>query len=93
MGFKFNKLKKLGSYTAFAKCPNCGFGSEIRIPKGISVPDFVKGGKCSCDKCAVVFYPEEYTTEDFEHEKVKASKVKVFPKLKNKNGDNFKWVN
>ena len=64
----FKKFIK-GNYKASVKCPNCGFGSEVKVPIGISVPDFIKGVKCKCDNCLVVFFPEEYTTEHFENEK------------------------
>jgi hypothetical protein len=72
------------TYTAMAKCPNCGFGSVIKIPKGTSVADFVKGGHCQCDSCNVVFVPEEYTTSYFEEDKIKEkNKDKVIkPKAK-----------
>ena len=60
-----------GNYKAFIKCSNCGFNSEIRIPKGISVADYVKGGSCICDNCKVVGYPKEYTTKEFETDKNK----------------------
>ena len=71
------KLKEMfgRGYKAFMTCPNCGFNSEIKIPKGVSVADFVKGGKCRCDNCNVVFYPAEYTTEYFEREKNKFMEI------------------
>lgn len=59
------------TYKAFMKCPNCNFGSEVKINKGTSVAQFVKGGKCSCDQCGCVFYPKEYTTDYFEEEKLR----------------------
>ena len=65
-----NNLRK-GSYKIFIKCSNCGFRSEVKVPGGVSVADFVKGGKCLCDNCKVVGFPEEYTTEHFEKEKKK----------------------
>jgi len=82
---RFNKFMK-GNYKAFMKCPNCGYGSEIRIPRGTSVPDFVKGGSCKCDKCLVVFYPDDYTTEHFEKDKRQISNKgrSIKPKLSNK---------
>ena len=70
-------LNKFGGYKAYVKCPNCGYGSEVKIPKGISVADFIKGGKCKCDNCQVVFYPEEYTTEHFEKDKRKNTEIKL----------------
>jgi len=60
-------LKKFGGYKVLVKCPNCGFDSEITVTKGISVQDFVNGGKCKCDNCQVVFFPEDYTTEHFQN--------------------------
>ena len=67
-------FNKYGTYKAFCKCPNCGFGTEVKIPKGTSVADFIKGGKCKCDNCQVVFYPEEYTTGHFEKENIREKK-------------------
>lgn len=64
----FDKFMK-GHYKALIKCSNCGFMGEVKVPKGISIPDFVKEGKCICDNCKVVFYPREYTTEYFEKQK------------------------
>jgi hypothetical protein len=82
----FEKLSK--KYTIAAKCPNCGFGTKIRIPKGTSVADFVKGGKCKCDECSVMFIPEEYTTSHFEEEKMREkNKDKI---VKPKATGNFK---
>ena len=72
-------FKKIGGYKISVKCPNCGFGSMVKVPKGTSVTDFVKGGKCKCDNCAVVFYPEEYTTEHFEKDKNKDMKIVLKP--------------
>jgi len=69
-------FKKFGYYKILVKCPNCGFGSEVKVPKGISVPDFIKGGKCKCDNCFVTFFPEEYTTNEFENEKRSGLDVK-----------------
>ena len=70
-------LKKLGKYKAKVLCSNCNFASEIRVPKGISVADFVRDGKCTCDNCGVVNYPEEYTTEYFEKKKKHRNEVHV----------------
>lgn len=64
-------FKKFGKYKAYVKCPNCGAPTEIRIPKGTSVADFVKGGKCNCDSCCCIFYPKEYTTEHFEKDRAR----------------------
>lgn len=79
----FNKFMK-GNYRIWVKCPNCGAGTEVKIPKGISVVDFVEGGKCKCVSCFVTFYPSEYTTEHFEKEKKKelvlARDIQVKPK-------------
>jgi len=99
----FNKFLK-GHYKAYIICKNCGFNSEIRVPKGTSVADFVKGGKCSCDNCHVVGYPSEYTTEHFEKERKKElvlkegidikpkSNSKQFQKSnKEKEMEDFKW--
>ena len=70
MGINLLKnLKNYGSYKILVKCKNCGFKSEAKVPKGISVTDFVKDGKCKCDNCKVVSFPEEYTTEYFEKDK------------------------
>lgn len=100
-----NPFKKMfaKTYPIFCKCPNCNYGCQIKIPQGISVAQFVKGGKVQCDKCAVVFFPDEYTTEFFEEEKIRnENKDKiVIPnkdlKLKKlsdykKEGENIKWM-
>jgi len=88
-------FSKFGNYKAFVKCPNCGFGSEIKVPKGSSVTDFVKGGKCKCDNCQVVFFPEEYTTEYFETDKRKDINVKRINKAvvmaENAKNEALKW--
>ena len=78
---RFKKNLK-GNYKAYVKCPNCNFNSEVEVPKGMSVPDFVKGGKCVCDNCGIVFFPNEYTTDFFELEKRKDMQVNVKPKSK-----------
>lgn len=83
----FNKLMK-GTYKIFCKCPNCGFGSEVKIPRGISVADFVKGGSCKCDRCFVTFFPDEYTTEHFE--KQKNNSINRFVKPVAKSNENYK---
>ena len=57
MGFKF------GKYIVRMKCSNCGFLSEAKIPRGISVDEFVKDGKFKCDNCGVITSPEEYETK------------------------------
>jgi len=75
------KLKKLGTYKALVKCPNCNFNSGIKVSKGVSVADFVKGGKCTCDNCQVVFFPTEYTTEQFEKEKLQEKNKDMAIKL------------
>ena len=94
-------LKKFGTYRASVKCPNCNFNSEIKIPKGTSVAEHIKGGKCKCDNCQVVFFPEEYTTDHFEKEKkkdmninlmentVKRTDIKTLPKKEFKE---IKWI-
>jgi len=92
-------FKNFGTYKAFCKCPNCGYGSEIKITKGISVADFVKDGKCLCDNCRVVFFPDEYTTGHFEKDKkkdmniklIKTPKFKVSESHKNKPKMKIKW--
>jgi len=88
----FKRFKKFGSYRAFVKCPNCNFGSEIKIPKGVSVADFVKGGRCECENCGVVSFPSEYTTEHFEKEKNKDinKNINVRAKLNKSYLDNLK---
>ena len=100
MGFK--DLMK-GTYKVFCKCPNCGFGTEIKIEKGVSVAEHIKGGKCKCDNCLVVFFPEEYTTEHFEKDKRNHTEInlmkgaikntiKSLPKPKKEKWDgNIKW--
>jgi hypothetical protein len=77
----FSKFLK-GNYKIFISCPNCGIKSEVRVPRGVSVTDFVKGGKCKCDKCGVTFYPDEYTTEHFEKQKNNAINRFVKPTAK-----------
>ena len=85
-----NKLfKKFGTYKAFVKCPNCNYGSEVKIPKGISVAEFVKGGECKCDNCQVVFFPNEYTTGFFEKEKRKGMDINL--KKTKKTPKEIKW--
>ena len=76
------KLKRRGSYIAAVKCPNCGFGSSVKVPRGISVADFVRGGKCKCDNCSVVFYPDEYSTEHFDRDNRSDLDIKLKPQKK-----------
>jgi len=100
-----NPFKKMfmKTYPIFCKCPNCNYGCQIKIPKGISVESFVKGGKVECDKCSVTFFPEEYTTEYFEEEKIRKENKnkKVVPKKEldikrlsdyKREGENIKWL-
>ena len=90
-------LKKFGGYKALVKCPNCGFDSEVTVPKGVSVQNFVDGGKCKCDNCQVVFYPDEYTTEYFDteirkaHSQIKRIINKKYKPYKSKPTDDIKW--
>jgi len=94
----FKKFIK-GSYTISIICPNCGFGSEVKIPRGISVADFVKGGQCKCENCLVVSFPEEYTTRHFEKKKSNKKDMNIKPKhnedyipeLPPKNKGDIKW--
>ena len=93
-------FKRFGSYSIFVKCWNCGANINIKIPKGTAVKDFIKGGKCECDVCGVVFFPEEYTTEYFEKDKlikenqdkeVKAIKKLIKPLPKERFNERIKW--
>ena len=77
-----------GNYKIFITCPNCGFGSEARVPKGLSVTEFVKDGQCKCDDCGVVFYPKEYTTNHFE--KIKDRIIKQQTQTRPKPNKEFK---
>ena len=83
-------LNKFGGYKAYVKCPNCGYGSEVKIPKGVSVADFIKGGKCKCDNCQVVFFPDEYTTGHFEKEKKKDMNITLMKKAVEEEPKKFK---
>ena len=74
-------LKKFGKYKAKVLCSNCNFASEIKVPKGISVVDFIKEGSCKCDNCGVVGYPEEYTTEYFEKKKKQRNEVHIVKEI------------
>ena len=89
-------FKKFGSYRIYVRCVNCGYGSEVKVPKGTAVADYVSKGKCTCDNCGVVFYPEEYTTEHFERREKKGNfDVKAKPnkdyKPEEKKIPEFKW--
>jgi transcription elongation factor Elf1 len=55
-----DKLKKY--YLAHMTCENCGKKCEIRIRKGTSVVDAVKGKEVVCDNCQCVIKSGEYTT-------------------------------
>ena len=44
-------------YKTKIKCPNCNFENKIKIPKRISVKEFMKGVKCTCDNYKIEFEP------------------------------------
>lgn len=60
---KMGMFKKFFGYEAKLKCENCGFMGEIRIPKGITVKEFIKTGMFKCDNCSCMSKPKEYKTK------------------------------
>jgi len=56
-------FQKYFKYVVKLKCSNCGFLNDTKIPKGITVEEFIKTGSFKCDNCSCVSKPEEYQTK------------------------------
>ena len=90
-----SQLKNRNNYIVYVNCINCGARGEIKVPKGISVSEYVKQGRCKCETCGVIFHPNEYSTKAFDEiaqrEKVK-KEIAHLPKpmLKPKQLNDFK---
>jgi len=52
------KLKGMGTYSIKVKCRNCSKISIIKIPKGITISEFLdeKGGGCANCGCETITY-------------------------------------
>jgi len=57
-------FKKLNPYTVELTCSNCGCpNNQAKVPKGTTVPEFIKSGKFICDNCGCSSTPNEYKTK------------------------------
>jgi len=52
-----------GKYEVKVKCTNCGYPSPVKVPKGMSVAEFIEMDKCKCQNCGCVIKPQEYETK------------------------------
>ena len=52
-------LKNFGGYKIFVTCPNCGFGSEIRVTRGLSVAANPAGTKLMVFRSHLYAFPSE----------------------------------
>lgn len=59
-------FKTFFGYEAKLKCENCGFMGNVKIPKGISVKEFIREGHFHCSNCGCVSTPKEYKTRWLE---------------------------